>query len=94
MGGFFALLDPLLRRPALVVEAADGPVRPGERGDDDAPPEERVPRGDARPWRAPAEAGPRRQPDTGRCDSGPAGRGRAGRGAGRGDPRWPAPARR
>ncbi len=29
MGGFFTLLDLLLRRPAFVVEADDGPVRPG-----------------------------------------------------------------
>ena len=35
VGGFFALLDPLLRRPASVVEVDDGPVRPGERGDDE-----------------------------------------------------------
>ncbi len=38
VGGFLALLDPLLRRPALVVEADDGAVRPGERGDDEADP--------------------------------------------------------
>ena len=30
-----ALLDPLLRRPALVVEADDRPVRPGQGGDDE-----------------------------------------------------------
>ena len=36
MSGFCALLDPLLRRPAAVVAVDDGPVRPGERGDDDA----------------------------------------------------------
>ncbi len=30
VGGGFALFDPLLRRPALLVEADDGPVRPGE----------------------------------------------------------------
>ena len=38
MSGFLALLDPLLRRPALVVEENDDPVRPGERGDDEAHP--------------------------------------------------------
>ncbi len=38
MGGLFALLDPLLRRPALVVEADESSVRPGERGDDEANP--------------------------------------------------------
>ena len=38
VGGFFALLDPLLGRPALVVEADDGSVRPGQRGDDEAHP--------------------------------------------------------
>ena len=36
MGGFFALLDPLLRRATLVVEMHDGPVRPGQGGDDEA----------------------------------------------------------
>ncbi len=36
VGGGFALLDPLLRRPALVVEVDDGPVRPGQGGDDEA----------------------------------------------------------
>ena len=36
--GLFAFLDPLLRRPALVVEADDGPVRPGQGGDDEAYP--------------------------------------------------------
>ncbi len=36
MGGFFALLDPLLRRPAAVVAVDDGPGRLGERGNDDA----------------------------------------------------------
>jgi len=44
MGGFFALLDPLLRRPALVVEMDDGAVRPGERGDDEADPGKSSPR--------------------------------------------------
>ena len=38
MGGRFPFLDPLLRRPALVVEANDGPVRPGQGGDDEAHP--------------------------------------------------------
>ena len=33
--GLLAFLDPLLRRSALVVEVDDGPVRPGERGDDE-----------------------------------------------------------
>src|SRR5215813_14371678 len=36
--GGFALLDPLLRRPALVVETDDGPVRPGQSGDDETHP--------------------------------------------------------
>ena len=36
MGGFFAFLDPLLRRPAAVVAVADCPVRPAERGDEEA----------------------------------------------------------
>jgi hypothetical protein len=35
-GRRLALLDPPLRRPALVVEANDGPVRPDQRGDDEA----------------------------------------------------------
>src|SRR5262245_11388763 len=30
MGGFLAFLDPLLRRPALIVETDDGSVRPGQ----------------------------------------------------------------
>ncbi len=36
VGSLFPFLDPLLRRPALVVEADDGPVRPGQGGDDEA----------------------------------------------------------
>src|SRR5262249_21847559 len=40
VGGFFALLDPLLGRPALVVETDDRSVGPGERGDDEAYPRE------------------------------------------------------
>ena len=43
MGGLFPFLDPLLRRPALVVEADDGPVRPGQGGDDEAHPGEELP---------------------------------------------------
>jgi len=38
VGSGLALLDPLLCRPALVVEADDRPVRPSERGDDEADP--------------------------------------------------------
>src|SRR2546426_480592 len=38
MGGFLAFLDPLLGRPALVVEADDRSVRPSERGDNEAHP--------------------------------------------------------
>src|SRR6266851_3586811 len=38
VGGSLALLDPLLRRPALVVEADDGAIRSGQRGDDEAHP--------------------------------------------------------
>src|SRR5207245_2064615 len=38
-----ALLDPLLGRPALVVEADDGSVRPGQAGDDEADPREQLP---------------------------------------------------
>ena len=33
VGGGFALLERLLRLPALVVEMDDGVVRPGARGD-------------------------------------------------------------
>src|SRR5712692_11435005 len=40
VGGFLALLDPLLRSAALVVEMDDGSVRPGERGDDETDPRE------------------------------------------------------
>ena len=35
-------LDPLLRRPALVVEMDDRLVRPGQRGDDEAHPGEQL----------------------------------------------------
>src|SRR5437899_11610901 len=38
----FALLDPLLRGPALVVEADDSPVGPGERRDDEAHPRKQL----------------------------------------------------
>jgi len=38
VGGFLALLDPLLGRPALVVEADDGAIRPSQGGDDEAHP--------------------------------------------------------
>jgi hypothetical protein len=38
VSGGLAFLDPLLRRPASVVEADDGPVRPGQGGDDEAHP--------------------------------------------------------
>jgi len=37
-GGGFALLDPLLRGPSLVVGPDDGPIRPGQGGDDEAHP--------------------------------------------------------
>ncbi len=43
MGGFLAFLDLLFRRPALVVEMDDGPVRPSQRGDDEADPGEQLP---------------------------------------------------
>ena len=43
VGGFLAFLDPLLGRPALVVEADDRSVRPCERGDDEAHPREEFP---------------------------------------------------
>ena len=42
VGGAFAFLDPLLRRPALVVEADDSPVCPGERRDDEAHPRKQL----------------------------------------------------
>ena len=41
-GGGFPFLDPLLDRPAPVVEADDGPVRPGQRGDDEAHPRDQL----------------------------------------------------
>jgi len=37
-----SLIDPLLRGPALVVEADDGTVRPGQSGDDEADPREQL----------------------------------------------------
>ena len=43
VGGGFALLDPLLRRPASVVEADDGGVGPGQSGDDEAYPRKQLP---------------------------------------------------
>ncbi len=43
VGGFLALLDPLLGRPALVVEADDGAVRSGQGGDDEAHPRKELP---------------------------------------------------
>src|SRR3989442_7090665 len=43
VGGFFALLDPLLRRPALIVEADDGAVPAGQGGDDEAHPRQEFP---------------------------------------------------
>ena len=36
MGGFLALLDPFLGRPALIVETDDVAVRPGQGGHDEA----------------------------------------------------------
>jgi hypothetical protein len=42
VGHGLAFLDALLRRPALVVEANDGPVRPGQRGDDEPDPGEQL----------------------------------------------------
>jgi hypothetical protein len=43
VGGFLAFLDPLLRRPTLVVEADDRPVCPRERVDDEAHPRKEFP---------------------------------------------------
>src|SRR5262245_12331620 len=42
VGGGLALLDPLLRRPALIVEADDGPVNSGQGRDDEAHPREQL----------------------------------------------------
>ena len=43
VGRGLALLDPLLRRPAPVVEADDGAVGPGQGGDDEAHPRKEFP---------------------------------------------------
>ncbi len=43
MGGGLAFLDPLLGRPALVVEADDGAIRAGQGGDDEAHPRKEFP---------------------------------------------------
>src|SRR3989442_10860262 len=43
VGGGFALLDPLLRGPTLVVEADDGAVGPDQGGDDEAHPGKEFP---------------------------------------------------
>src|SRR6266851_3543298 len=58
MGGRFPFLDPLLRRPALVIEADDGPVRPGQGGDDKTHPRKQLAEvmldlGDHPPWPIP-----------------------------------------
>ena len=42
VGRGFALLDPLLRRPAPVVEVDDGPIGPGQGGHDEADPREQL----------------------------------------------------
>ena len=42
MGGDFALLDPLLRGAALVVEADDSAVGPGQGGNDEAHPRKQL----------------------------------------------------
>src|SRR5436190_3565975 len=42
MGRGLALLDPLLRRPAPVVEVDDGPIGPGQRSHDEADPREQL----------------------------------------------------
>lgn len=78
MSGFCALIGPLLRRPTLVVEAATARFAPVSVVTT-KPTRGKSAREDARPWRSPAEAGPRGRPGTGRCDGGPAGRGWAGR---------------
>jgi hypothetical protein len=44
VGRGLALLDPLLGRAALVVEAGDRSIRAGQRGDDEADPRESSPR--------------------------------------------------
>ena len=41
MSGGFALLDPLLRGPALVIEADDSPIRSGQGGNDESHPREK-----------------------------------------------------
>jgi len=87
MGGFFALLDPLLDRPTVVVEADAARFVPVSVVTM-KPPEGTAPRGDARPWRSHAAAGPTTPPDTRSSGSGPAVRGSVGRGVRRaGDPR-------
>jgi len=71
-GGGLALLDPLLRCSALVIEENDGPVRPVSVGDDEAT------RGNSSPrwcsiWRSRGAVGPSTRPDTRSSDTGPAG---------------------
>src|SRR5262249_44774881 len=58
VGRGLALLDPLLGRSALVVEADDGSVPPGQGGDDEADPREQLTEmmldlGDHAPWTLP-----------------------------------------
>src|SRR5262249_25912552 len=42
VGRRLTFLDPLRGRPALVVEADDSPIRPGQRGDDEPHPGEQL----------------------------------------------------
>jgi hypothetical protein len=44
VGGDLALFDPLLGRSAQVAEAADGAIRAGEGGDDEAHPRKEFPK--------------------------------------------------
>src|SRR5215510_16182654 len=69
VGRGLAFLDPLLGRPALVVEADNGPIRSGQGGDDEADPGEEFAE-----VMLDLRGGPKRQPGTESCGNGPASR--------------------
>jgi hypothetical protein len=93
MGGFLVSRDPLLGRPALVVEADDRSVRPRERGGDEAHPGKQLPEVMLDLRRSLVAVGPMRRPGSGSCGTGRAAGSWVGRGVGRAGLRWPAPGR-
>src|SRR5438132_5382323 len=78
VGGFLAFLDPLLGRPALVIEADDRAIRPGQSRDDEAHPRKQLAEVMFDLGDDPSRSA---RLDTRNSDSGPAARGSVGRGA-------------